>query len=295
VITIDQQKEKRKTGIFLLSLIAILGFCTLLFSGCVQQQGQQGEAIVIIGRDSTSGTREFFWTFVMGKANFSALLLEKNSNGAVKQTVAQTPGAVGYVGLGYIDSTVKALKINNISANVQNVLAGIYPISRDLYMFTKGDATGAAKEFILYLQSTEGQESVTQEGFVPLQNTPHYNTSGKTLSGTLTVSGSTTVLPIVDKTATSFKALYPSLTITVTGGGSGAGISAVSQGIVDIGMSSRDLQTSEQGKGLVKYIIAKDGIAIIVNPQNTYVEGLTLSQLKSIYLGDITNWKDLSK
>jgi len=276
-----------------LAVIIILG--TSLFSGCVQQQGQQGESIVLIGRDSTSGTREFFWTFVMGKANFSASLLEKNSNGAVQQTVSQTPGAIGYVGLGYVDSTVKALKINNITANVQNVLAGTYPISRDLYMFTKGNATGATKEFILYIQSTEGQAIVTQEGYVPLQNTSHYNTSGKTLSGTLTVSGSTTVLPITDKAATAFKVLYPDLTVTVTGGGSGAGISAVSQGTADIGMSSRDLQSSEQGKGLVKHVIAKDGIAIIVNPQNTYVTGLTLAQLKSIYLGEITNWKDLSK
>lgn len=295
VIIITQQKEKQKRRIQVISLLILLILGITLFSGCVQQQGQQGESIVLIGRDSTSGTREFFWTFVMGKANFSASLLEKNSNGAVQQTIAQTPGAVGYVGLGYVDSTVKALKINNITANVQNVLAGTYPISRDLYMFTKGNATGAAKEFILYIQSTDGQAIVTQEGFVPLQNTVHYNVSGKTLSGTVTVSGSTTVLPIADKAATAFKTLYPDLTVTVTGGGSGAGISAVSQGTADIGMSSRDLQPSEQGKGLVKYVIAKDGIAIIVNPQNNYVTGLTLAQLKSIYLGEITNWKDLSK
>jgi phosphate transport system substrate-binding protein len=292
VIYINQQKEKRQLGMLVISLAVILILGATLFSGCVQQQG---ESIVLIGRDSTSGTREFFWTFVMGKANFSASLLEKNSNGAVQQTVAQTPGAIGYVGLGYVDSTVKALKINNITANVQNVLAGTYPISRDLYMFTKGNATGAVKEFILYIQSTEGQAIVTQEGFVPLQNTVLYSTSGKILSGTLTVSGSTTVLPIADKAATAFKALYPDLTVTVTGGGSGAGISAVSQETADIGMSSRDLQSSEQGKGLVKYVIAKDGIAIIVNPQNNYVTGLTLKQLKSIYLGEITNWKDLSK
>jgi phosphate transport system substrate-binding protein len=266
--------------------------CTMIFSGCVQQQG---EPIVLVGRDSTSGTREYYWTFVMGKANFSASLLEKNSNGAVQQTVAQTPGAIGYVGLGYVDSTVKALPINNITATVQNVLAGTYPISRDLYMFTKGNATGLADEFILYIQSTEGQAIVTEEGFVPLQNIIHYNTTGKHLTGTLKVSGSTTVLPIADKAATDFEALYPGLTVTVNGGGSGAGISAVSQGTADIGMSSRDLQSSENNLGLVKYIIAKDGIAIIVNPQNNFVKGLTLTQLKEIYKGDIVDWKDLSK
>lgn len=266
-------------------------FCSTILSGCVQQQGLP---IVLIGRDSTSGTREYFWTDVMGKANFSQNVLEKNSNGAVQQTVAQTPGAIGYVGLGYVDLTVKALKINNVSATVENVLAGIYPISRELYMFTKGNASGAANEFILYIQSTQGQAIVSEEGFVPLQNTVQYNTSGKTLSGTLTVSGSTTVLPIAEKAATDFETLYPSLTVTVSGGGSGVGISSVSQGTVNIGMSSRDLQSSEMTLGLVKYIIAKDGIAIIVNPQNTYVTELTKTQLKEIYLGDITNWEDLS-
>jgi len=294
VINIIQKKLNKNIGSLIIGLSIIALLFTTLFSGCVQQQ--EGLSIVLIGRDSTSGTREFFWTFVMGKANFSANLLEKNSNGAIQQTVAQTPSAIGYVGLGYVDATVKALTIDNITANVQNILDKTYPISRELYMFTNGNATGLAKEFIMYIQSTEGQAIVTEEGFVPLQNTVHYNTTGKTLSGTLTVSGSTTVLPIADKAATSFKALHPSVTVTVTGGGSGVGISAVIQKTVDIGMSSRDLQTSESNlKVLVKYIIAKDGIVIIVNPQNTYVTGLTMAQLKAIYLGDITDWKDLSK
>jgi phosphate transport system substrate-binding protein len=295
VIKIELQKENKKIGKIILSLLVICAFCTIILSGCVQQQGKQGEQIVIIGRDSASGTREFFWTFVMGKANFSSSVLEKNSNGAVQQTVAQTPGAIGYVGLGYVDATVKALQINNISANVQNVISGTYPISRELYMFTKGDATELEREFILFIQSTEGQAIVTQEGFVPLQNMVHYNTTGKALSGTLTVSGSTTILPIADKAATEFHALFPTVTVTVTGGGSGAGISAVSQGTADIGMSSRDLQSSEANLGLVKYTIAKDGIVIIVNPNNTYVTNLSLVQLKAIYQGTITNWKDLSK
>jgi phosphate transport system substrate-binding protein len=293
VINIIQKKLNKNIGSLVIGLSIIALLFTTVFSGCVQQQ--EGLPIVLIGRDSTSGTREFFWEHVMGKANFSSTLLEKNSNGAIQQTVAQTPGAIGYVGLGYLDNTVKALKINNISATIDNVLAGTYPISRELYMFTKGTATESAKEFIEYIQSTEGQAIARAEGFVPLANSVSYNSSGKTLSGTLTISGSTTVLPIADKAATAFKALYTGLTITVTGGGSGAGISAVGSGTADIGMSSRDLKSSESTLGLVKYVIAKDGIAIIVNPQNTYVNGLTTAQVKTIYLGDITNWKDFSK
>jgi phosphate transport system substrate-binding protein len=293
VIHIIQKKLNKNIGSLIIGLSIIALLFTTFFSGCVQQQ--DGLPIVLIGRDSTSGTREFFWSFVMNKTNFSQNLLEKNSNGAVQQTIAQTPGAIGYVGLGYIDSTVKALKINNITASTNTVLSKTYPISRDLYMFTKGEATGVAKEFIEYIQSTEGQAIVQEEGFVPLPNSVPYNSSGKIYSGTLTVSGSTTVLPIASKAATAFMNIYHGLTVTVTGGGSGAGITAVSSGTVDIGMSSRDLQSSESNLGLVKHVIAQDGIVIIVNPSNNYVNNLSLAQLKAIYTGEITNWKDLSK
>jgi phosphate transport system substrate-binding protein len=284
--------HRKNIGIVLLTLLLLTTLGVTMFSGCTQQQ-TQGSSIVLIGRDSASGTRDFFWTNVMGKTNFSQNLLEKNSNGAIQLTVAQTPGAIGYVGLGFIDATVKALPINNVAPTVAHVLDNTYPISRDLYMFTKGNATGAALEFILYIQSTEGQAIVQQEGFVPIQNTTHYSTVGKTLSGTLTLSGSTTVFPIAEKAATSFKTLYSNLQITVSPGGSGAGITAVSQGTVNIGMSSRSLQPSEASLGLVRYTISKDGIAIIVNPQNTFVTGLTLAQLKAIYQGQITTWDQL--
>ena len=128
--------------------------------------------IVVVGRDSASGTREFFWTEVMDKEDFVATMLEKNSNGAVKQTVSQTPGAIGYVGLGYIDETVKAVKVREGSREteptVENVKNGSYPISRSLYLLVKGEPTGLAKDFIDFILSEEGQSIVEEEGFVPV-------------------------------------------------------------------------------------------------------------------------------
>jgi len=289
---INPEKNNRTIGMLTLTLLAIAILTTTLFSGCTQQTNQ-GQQIVLIGRDSTSGTRDFFWQTVLKKENFSQTLLEKASNGAVQQTVTQTPGAIGYVGLGYIDNSIKALTLENITANVTNVLSKRYPLSRDLYVFTKGNATGIAKEFIIYIQSTEGQAIVQEEGFVPLTNHTPYDSSGKTLSGTITVSGSTTVLPIATKAATNFSKIYPHVIVTVSGGGSGVGVSAVSQGTVDIGMSSRDLTSSENNLGLTRYTIAHDGIAIIVNPSNTYINNISLAQLKAIYKGEITNWTDL--
>jgi len=262
-----------------------------MLSGCVQQQGLQ---IVVIGRDSASGTREFFWEHVMAKEDFTSSLQEKNSNGGIYQTVTQTPGAIGYVGLGYVDSKVKALKIENITASAENVLAGTYPVSRDLYLFTMGITSDLAEEFIEYIMSTEGQEIVEEEGFVPLPTSQPYNSSGKNPSGTLTIGGSTTVFPIIEKEKDAFKAIYPQVSITVSSTGSGAGITAVIAGTVDIAMSSRDLKSSETGKDLMNYTIASDAITIIVNPENTYVDSITMAQLKAIYKGEITNWEDLT-
>lgn len=128
--------------------------------------------IVVVGRDSASGTREFFQDAVMNKEDFVSTQLEKNSNGAVQQTIAQTPGAIGYVGLGYVDDTVKALKIDvdgtAVEPTVANVLNNAYPLSRSLNMFTKGEATGLAKDYIDFILSPEGQKIVEEEGFVPL-------------------------------------------------------------------------------------------------------------------------------
>jgi len=137
-----------------------------------REVGGPDKEIVVINRDSASGTREFFWKHVMQKDDFVATALEKNSNGAVKQTVSQTPNAIGYVGLGYVDNSVKAVKIKRdgveIEPTVENVLNGEYPISRSLYMITNGEPKGIAKEFIDFVLSEEGQRIVEEEGFVPV-------------------------------------------------------------------------------------------------------------------------------
>ena len=134
--------------------------------------GGKDMAIVVIGRDSASGTRTFFTDTVMNKTNYVKTQFEKNSNGAIQQSVAQTPGAVGYVGLGYIDPTVKALKITvngtPIEPSVKTVLDKTYPISRSLLMITNGQPSGLVKDYITYILSPEGQKLVAKEGFVPL-------------------------------------------------------------------------------------------------------------------------------
>lgn len=137
------------------------------------QAGGPDRAIVVVGRDSASGTREFFSEKIMNKGNFTSTQLEKNSNGAVQQTIAQTPGAIGYVGLGFIDDTVKAVKVDTnealVDPTIVNVLSGAYPLSRSLYMITNGQPTGLAKTYLDYILSPEGQSILAEEGFVPVK------------------------------------------------------------------------------------------------------------------------------
>ena len=134
--------------------------------------GGPDQTIVVIGRDSASGTREFFSEKVMNKEDFVATQLEKNSNGAVTQTIAQTPGAIGYVGLGYIDAGIRAVPVvvdgTPVMPTVENVVAKTYPISRPLLMITHGAPSGLAKEYIDFILSSAGQKIVSDEGFVPL-------------------------------------------------------------------------------------------------------------------------------
>ncbi len=136
------------------------------------QVGGNDMEIVVVGRDSSSGTREFFTEKVMGSTEYVKTQLEKNSNGAVAQTIAQTPGAIGYISLGYLDESVKGLMIKdngrNIVPSIENVQNGSYPIARELFMLTNGDAKGLAKKYLDYLLSSEGQAIVQKEGYVTI-------------------------------------------------------------------------------------------------------------------------------
>ena len=129
--------------------------------------------IVIIGRDSASGTRTYFDESVLKLATPTNKMLEKNSNGAVTQTVAQTPGAIGYVSIGFVSKDVKALPIwynanKIIPASLDNVKTKTYPVSRNLYVITNGQPSGLSGDFIKYVLSADGQKIVADEGYVTL-------------------------------------------------------------------------------------------------------------------------------
>ena len=137
-----------------------------------QDVGGSDAAIVLVGRDSAAGTREVFTEKIMGTVNTTPSMLEKNSNGAVQTSVAPNPGAIGYVGLGYVDATVRALdlQVNGtaVAPSVENVKSGAYPLSRELFFVTRGEATGLAKQFIDFTLSVEGQQIIEDEAFIAI-------------------------------------------------------------------------------------------------------------------------------
>lgn len=281
------KKDIRLRGV-LLVLVGIM-ITAAVFTGCTDNGGDKKKEIVVIGRDSASGTRATFEELVMEDEAVVETMLQKNSNGAVHDSVAETPGAIGYVGLGYLDEDVKAVKIDNVTPSTTTVLDDSYPIARSLYFVTKGEPSGLASDFIKFVKSSAGQAIVEANNFVPIPPGP--DAAGMT--GSITIVGSTTVLPIAQAAATEYNDLYGS-SITVSGGGSSHGVTSVVDGTADLGMSSRELKDSETSEhpDLQTHTVAKDGIAVIVHPDNE-IDSLTVEEVRGVYSGDYKYWDDL--
>ena len=141
-----------------------------IYQGTITNWNEVGGAdseIVLIGRDSSSGTREFFTEFVLDKEDAAKEMQELNSNGAVAQAVSITPGAIGYVSLEYVDDSLKAFSIGGVAPTVENVISGIYEINRPLLMVTNGEPEGLAADYLAFILSEEGQQILKDSGFIP--------------------------------------------------------------------------------------------------------------------------------
>lgn len=232
--------------------------------------------------------------FFTGPENVLEAVTLADSNAAVRETVAATPGAIGYLSLGYLDESTRAVALNGVAPTVANVTAGTYPLRRTLYLVTLGDPTPAAQAWLDFVRSAEGQSLVAAAGYVALVDAPDYQPTAAALSGELTLAGSTTVAPLAEKLAAAFAHHHPELQVTIAGGDSTAGIKAVGKGSVAMGMSSRDLKEVElrRYRDLQAFPIGYDGIAVVVHPALP-VSGLTYNQLRDLYNGYNANWADV--
>lgn len=252
----------------------------------------------VVTREQGSGTRDAF-TELTG-------VLEKGSDGsktdktysgavtlngtqAVMSNVSGDKAAIGYISLGSLNDSVKAVKVEGVAPSTETVKDGTYKLQRPLNIVTKSELSEVAQDFVDYIMSADGQKIVEDNKYVPVDSGAKAY-SGKKPSGTITIDGSTSVGPVMEKLKEAYAAVNPNATIQFQTSDSSTGISAAINGSVDIGMASRDLKDTETGVTATK--IALDGIAVIVNKENT-TDDLTIEQIRKIYTGEVTDWGNI--
>ncbi len=255
--------------------------------------------ITVISREDGSGTRgafiELFGIEVKNDAGEKVDMTTDdaeitNSTSVMMTSVAGNTEAIGYISLGSLNDTVKAVKIDGAEATVDNIKSGTYKIARPFNIATKGEVSDVAQDFIKYIMSEDGQKVVEDNGYISQGNDGAYESAG--LSGKVVVGGSSSVTPVMEKLKEAYVALNRDVTIEVQQSDSTTGMTSAIEGVCDIGMASRDLKDSEIEKGLTGTTIAMDGIAVIVN-NDSPVEELSSDSVKGIYTGEITDWADV--
>lgn len=257
------------------------------------------KTISVVTREEGSGTRDAFTelTGILVKDgdnktdNTTTSAVTINSTEAVITNVKDNEAAIGYISLGSLNDTVKALKIGGVEATADNVKSGDYAVSRPFNIAYEGELSEAAQDFVDYIMSSDGQKIVSDNGYVTVSENAAY--SGKKPSGKISVAGSSSVSPVMEKLAEAYQKVNTNAKVEIQTSDSSAGMQSAMGGTCDIGMASRDLKDEEKSALKVE-TIAKDGIAVIVNKANT-CDDLTLDQVKSIYTGETTVWSDIIK
>lgn len=262
--------------------------------------GSMEGSIDVISREDGSGTRgAFIELFSVEQKDASGEKVDyttddaeiTNSTEVMITSVAGDKQAIGYISLGSLNDSVKALKIDGAAATVDDIKDGSYKIARPFNIVTTGEVSDVAQDFIDFIFSEEGQKVVEDNGYISQGNQGAYTASGK--SGKVTVAGSSSVTPVMEKLAEAYKAQNSEVTVEVQQSDSTTGVTSALEGVCDIGMASRDLKEEETAKGAQGQVIAMDGIAVVVNNENP-IDDLRSEQVKDIYVGDTTDWSDLA-
>ena len=282
----------------------------------------EGE-ITVLTREDGSGTLSAF-TELFGIEEMVPEAIITNSTAVMMTTVQGNPDAIGYISLGSLDETmVKALTIDGVEPSVDTILSGEYTVSRPFNIATGAEVSEAAQDFINFILSEQGQAVVLENGYIPVvtdeaatdeaaaEETTEEATEETTeeateeaaevtpyasnmAEGNVVVSGSSSVTPVMEKLIEAYATVNPNATVELQQSDSTTGMNNAMNGVCDIGMASRALKDSELEAGLVPTTIAMDGIAVIVNNENT-LTGMTSEQVTKVFTGEITNWADLAE
>lgn len=268
--------------------------------GDTKNSNQEDFDITVVSREDGSGTRGAFIELVgleeekNGEKKDTATdeAVVQNSTNGVMQTVSQDPSAIGYVSLGSVNDNVKKLKVEGKEATDKNIESGDYTLQRPFNLaFKKDKLDDLAKDFLAFVLSKDAQDIVEKEGYIKVEAKQY---KGKKIKGNLTIAGSTSVTPLMEKLVEKYKDINPDANIEIQSTGSSSGIESTISDVSQIAMASRELKDDEKDKLQVE-VLAKDGIAVIVNKDNSKLNDLTKDQLKEIFSGKIKNTADLSK
>ena len=277
-------------------LAMVLAMLLVLGSACAV-----AEEINVISREDGSGTRgAFIELFGIEQKDENGNKVDyttdeadiTNSTSVMMTSVAGNPNAIGYISLGSLNDTVKALNIDGVAASVENIKAGTYTVARPFNIATKAEVSEAAQAFIDFILSAEGQAVVEENGYIAVvEDAPTY--AGSSVEGKVVVAGSSSVTPVMEKLKEAYLAINPNAEIEVQQSDSSTGMNSAIEGVCDIGMASRAVKDSELEAGLVSTTIAMDGIAVIVSNDNAQTD-LTADQVRAIYMGEITDWDEVN-
>ena len=255
--------------------------------------------ITVITREDGSGTRGAFIELTGVEEKNDAGEKEdmttqaaatQNSTNGVMTAVANDETAIGYISLGSLNDTVKAVTVGGVEATAENVSNGTYTLARPFNIVTNGEPTDpVAVDFIAYCMSPDGQALATEDGYIGGEGTEYTSTQP---SGSITVGGSSSVSPLMEKLIEAYKTVNPNATVELLTTDSTTGVTGALDGTYTVGMASRELKDTETAEGAQATVLAMDGIAVVVNPANS-VSDLSVDQIKSIYTGEATVWSDL--
>ena len=296
-------KQRTKITALLLVVALIFGACS------TQAQNTEGPSsagqttdgfdwnhdISVMTREEGSGTRSAFVELLEildeDKVDQTSVEAAITNNTAVMMTsVAGDVYGMGYISLGSLNDTIKAVAIDGVEPSIENIKNGTYKIARQFNIVTKEGLSDAAKEFITYICSTEGQKIVEENGYIPLEDTQSF-TKGHT-SGKVVIAGSSSVTPVMEKLKEAYAVVNPDVKIEVNQSDSTTGVRSVVDDVCDIGMASRELKDSELEQGVVATTIAIDGIVVIVNKENP-TENLQSEQIKQVYMAGTAKWQEV--
>ncbi|MCQ4772673.1 substrate-binding domain-containing protein [Lacrimispora saccharolytica] len=259
------------------------------------------DPVTVVSREDGSGTRgAFIELFGVEEKDADGNKVDNtteeaeitNNTAVMMSTVAGDVDAIGYISLGSLNDSVKAVKIDGVEATAENIKSGEYKVSRPFNIATNGEVSDVAQDFIDYILSPEGQAVIEENGYISIDDVKDAESTQP--EGKVVVAGSSSVTPVMEKLKEAYAEVNPNAEIEIQQSDSTTGMTSAIDGICDIGMASRELKDEELEAGLTSTTIANDGIAIIVNNDNP-TDDLSVDQVKSIYVGETTTWGDLTK